>query len=98
MNQWQILKSPVITERSTLLKEKCNQYVFKVEPKATKAEIKETVSKLFKVEVEKVRTANFFGKSRRLAAGRPQGQRPDWKKAIVTLKKGQEIKFEQETE
>ncbi len=96
LNEFSILKSPVLTERSTILKEKYNQYVFKVAPEATKLQIKEVVSKLFKVDVEKVRTANFFGKSRRIAAGRPQGKRPDWKKAIVTLKKGQEIKLDQD--
>ena len=91
-----ILRSPVVTERSTLLKEKNNQYVFKVDPKASKGQIKEAIKKVFNVDVEKVRTANFFGKKRRLSAGRPQGKRIDWKKAIVTVKAGQEIKFEQE--
>ena len=97
MNAFEIIKSPVVTERSTMLKERFNQYVFKVKPEATKAQIKDAVKKMFKVEVDSVRTANFFGKSRRLAAGRPEGRRPDWKKAIVTLKKGQAIKLEQET-
>jgi large subunit ribosomal protein L23 len=96
MNEFEILKAPVVTERSTILKEKFNQYVFKVDPDSTKGQIKDAVQKAFKVEVERVRTANFHGKLRRLAAGRPQGRRPDWKKAIVTLKKGQEIKVEQE--
>ena len=97
MGDYDIVKEPVVTERSTILKEKFNQYVFKVDANSNKSQIRESIEKLFKVDVEKVRTANFHGKLRRLAAGRPQGRRPDWKKAIVTVKKGQEIKFEQET-
>ena len=96
MNIYNILKSPVVTERSAILKEKFNQYVFKVDPRSSKHEIKEAVTKVFNVEVEKVHTAIFSGKLRRLALGRPQGKRPDWKKAIVTLKKGQEIKIGEE--
>ena len=96
MNIMEIIQAPVVTERSTLLKEKHNQYVFRVHPDSSKIQIKDTVQKLFKVDVEKVRTANYTGKLRRLAQGRPQGRRADWKKAIVTLKKGQEIKIEAE--
>ena len=92
----EMIKKPLVTERSTILKEKFNQYVFQVDPASNKHEIKEAIEKLFKVQVEKVRTANFQGKLRRLAAGRPQGRRPTWKKAIVTLRKGNEIKIEQE--
>lgn len=94
INEFNIIKKPLVTERSTILREKFNQYVFKVNPDSSKYEIKEAVSKLFKVQVEKVRTANFPGKLRRLALGRPQGRRPEWKKAIVTLKKGQTISLE----
>ena len=97
MNEFSVLKSPVVTERSTVLKEKLNQYVFRVDPKSSKGDIRQAVEKIFKVKVEKVRTAIFLGKLRRLAQGRPQGRRPEWKKAIVTVQKGQEIKIEQET-
>lgn len=96
MNEYKILKSPVVTERSSILKEKFNQYVFKVDSEATKGQIRDAIKKVFNVKVEKVRTAIFPGKLRRLAAGRPQGRRADWKKAIVTLEKGEEIKIEQE--
>ena len=96
VNLLSIFRSPLITERSSILREKFNQYVFKVHPDATKIDIREAVKKVFKVEVKHVRTANFKGKMRRLAVGRPQGRRIDWKKAFVTLKKGQEIKLEQE--
>jgi len=97
MNEFDVVKEPIVTERTTILKQKHNQYVFKVDRGSNKGQIRESIERLFKVDVEKVRTANFHGKLRRLAAGRPQGRRPDWKKAIVTVKKGQEIKFEQET-
>ena len=96
MNILEIIQSPIVTERSTILKEKHNKYVFRVQPDSSKIQIRDAVEKLFKVDVEKVRTANFQGKLRRLAQGRPQGRRPDWKKAIVTVKKGQEIKIEAE--
>lgn len=96
MSAYAILKSPVVTERSTILKEKYNQYVFKVDANSSKYQIKEAIQQIFKVTVERVRTSNYEGKLRRLAAGRPQGRKPAWKKAIVTLKKGQEIKLEQE--
>ena len=96
MNLYQIIQKPIITERSTILKEKFNQYVFQVHPDATKLEIKQAVQQLFKVQVNQVRTANFFGKMRRLSLGKPQGKRVDWKKAIVSIQKGQEIKIDQE--
>lgn len=97
MNEFSVLKKAVMTERSTMLKSKWNQYVFQVDKKANKNEIRSAVEKLFKVSVLAVRTANFPGKLRRLAMGRPQGRRTAWKKAIVTLKPGQEIKLEPET-
>ena len=96
MNDSEVLQSPVVTERSTILKEKYNQYIFRVHPDSNKSQIRDAVEKLFKVTVEDVRTANFPGKLRRLAQGRPQGRRPDWKKAFITVKKGQEIKIEGE--
>jgi len=96
MNIFEVIQAPVVTERSTLIKEKHNQYVFRVHSDASKGQIKESVEKIFKVNVKKVRTANFFGKLRRLAMGRPQGRRPDWKKAIVTIREGQTIKIEAE--
>ncbi len=96
LKEFDVIKAPVITERSTILREKFNQYIFRVNPKSSKYEIRQAVEKIFKVNVENVRTAIFSGKMRRLAQGRPQGRRPEWKKAIVTVQKGQEIKIEQE--
>ena len=86
-----VIERPVLTERSTVLKEKYNQYVFRVSPRATKPEIKRAVEELFKVTVEGVRAMMVGGKYRR--QGRFGGYRPDWKKAVVTLKAGQKIDF-----
>ena len=80
----QIIRRPLVTEKSTQQKEKNNQYAFEVDPKANKIEIQSAVERLFKVNVFQVRTSRVMGKVKRL--GRKQGKRPDWKKAIVTLK------------
>ena len=82
---------PKLTEKSGLLKEEFNQFVFEVDPKANKVQIKESVEKAFKVEVEKVRTMNVTGKKKRL--GRHQGKKSNWKKALITLKEGQTIEY-----
>lgn len=88
---YSILRKPLITEKSNLLKEELNQIVFEVDKKANKIEIKEAVEKLFKVNVIKVHTINMHGKIKRL--GRSHGKKPDWKKALVTLKEGEHIDF-----
>ncbi|OGR83465.1 MAG: 50S ribosomal protein L23 [Elusimicrobia bacterium RIFCSPHIGHO2_02_FULL_57_9] len=82
---------PLLTERSTIMKEKHNQYVFETALGANKVQIKRAIEDLFKVRVEKVRTMIVPGKFRRF--GRGGGLRPDWKKAVVTLEKGQKIDF-----
>ncbi|MBN1567025.1 MAG: 50S ribosomal protein L23 [Acidobacteria bacterium] len=84
-----VLKLPVITEKSTLVKENLRTVAFKVLRDANKIEIKDAVEKIFKVKVQSVRTANFHGKKRR--QGRYTGRRPDWKKAYVTLKEGEKM-------
>ena len=84
-----VLKLPVITEKSTHVKENLRTVAFKVMRDANKIEIKDAVEKLFKVKVQSVRTANFHGKKRR--QGRYTGRRPDWKKAYVTLKEGEKM-------
>jgi large subunit ribosomal protein L23 len=84
-----VLKLPVITEKSTLVKETLRTVAFKVLRDANKIEIKDAVEKIFKVKVQSVRTANFHGKKRR--QGRHVGRRPDWKKAYVTLKQGEKM-------
>lgn len=80
-----IILKPLVTERATKLMEE-NKYVFVVQKKANKIEIKNAVEKLFKVNVQSVNTINMKGKFRR--RGIRGGYRPDWKKAVVTLKEG----------
>lgn len=84
-----IIHRPLFTEKSTVMVERQNQYVFAVDPEATKRDIAEAIEKLFDVTVMNVRTQNHRGKIRR--TGRFAGRRPAWKKAIVTLGEGQSI-------
>jgi len=86
-----IIQRPMITEKSTRQKEEGRQYVFQVHPDANKIEIQSAVERLFKVKVLQVRTSNVLGKVKRL--GRRYGKRPDWKKAVVTLREGDRIDF-----
>lgn len=83
MNEFDIILRPIITEKSSLMKETSNQYVFEVMRDANKIEIKKAIEKLFKVKVVSVRVSNFEGKEKRL--GRFTGKKSDWKKAIVKL-------------
>jgi large subunit ribosomal protein L23 len=91
LNLAEILHKPIVTERSTQLKE-MNKYVFAVSPRATKGQIREAVETAFKVDVLDVNTANRQGKTRRRMGPR-SGVQPAWKKAIVTIKSGQQIKY-----
>ncbi|HEU4402610.1 MAG TPA: 50S ribosomal protein L23 [Candidatus Polarisedimenticolia bacterium] len=83
----EIIVAPLITEKSTLLKEKRGTLAFRVDRRANKVEIRRAVETLFKVKVAAVRTENVRGKDKRV--GRFTGRRPDWKKAYVTLKPGE---------
>ena len=91
MNPYQIIKGPLITEKGTIQKEANNQLTFEVDRKANRVEIRHAVEKVFNVRVEKVRTMQIKGKVKRV--GRALGKRRDWKKAIVTLAKGENIEF-----
>ena len=82
-----IILAPLITEKSTLLKEKHGALVFRVNRAANKVEIRRAIEKLFSVKVASVRTENVRGKMKRM--GRFAGRRSDWKKAYVTLKSGE---------
>ncbi len=96
---WDILKAPIVTEKSVILKEdsteteedngrKAGQVLtFRVERTAGKKDIKQAVEEIFNVKVASVRTVQYQGKEKR--RGRQVGRRPDWKKAYVTLKKGE---------
>ncbi len=91
LEEYKILRKPMITEKSSTLKDDNNQVVFEVDPKANKSEISKAVEKLFKVTVLSVRTQNRAGKRKRL--GRHLGRRKNWKKAIVTLRQGDRVDF-----
>ena len=92
VNLSQVIIRPVITEKTTDLKEDHQQYTFRVESGATKGQIAQAVQSLFHVRVLKVRTQNVLGKFRRM--GRFEGNKPDWKKAIVKIAKDQKIDWE----
>ncbi len=85
----QLIKGPIITEKSHLLKAAGNKVTFRVSPEANKIEIRKAIEELFKVKVLKVNTISVRGKAKRV--GRTEGKRPDWKKAIVTLAPGEKI-------
>lgn len=86
-----LLLAPRITEKSTMVGEKHQQYVFKVLKTATKPQIRQAVELMFKVEVESVQVANVKGKSK--VFKQAVGKRSDWKKAYVKLKPGFEINY-----
>lgn len=91
MNPYEIIKGPLITEKGTIQKEANNQLTFEVDRKANRVEIRHAVERVFNVKVERVRTMQVKGKVKRV--GRTLGKRRDWKKAIVTLAKGENIEF-----
>ena len=86
-----IIQSPLITEKGSLLSEAAHQVLFRVRPDANKIEVKKAVEVLFKVRVVKVRMIRYLGKMRRV--GKNMGRLPRWKKAYVTLKEGDKIDF-----
>ena len=89
-----IVRRARITEKGTELRESQNGYLFEVARDANKIQIKQAVEEIFNVKVASIRTLRVHGKPKRV--GRYAGHRPDWKKAIVVLKKGETIElFEQ---
>lgn len=98
LSVWDVLKSPVVTEKSVILKEISSDesdedrkegqiLTFRVDRKAGKDDIRKAVEEIFNVKVAKVRTVQYDGKIKK--RGRFEGRRPSWKKAYVTLKKGE---------
>jgi large subunit ribosomal protein L23 len=87
MNANQIIRRPLVTEKSTMLREDTNVIAFEVDPHANKIEVKKAVEELFKVKVAEVRLFNVRGKMKRM--GRWAGKRRDWRKAYVRLKEGE---------
>lgn len=88
---WDIIRSPVITEKALVAKEATQDtrqlLTFRVDRQATKPEIKSAVETIFQVKVDQVHTINYMGKMAR--RGRFEGRKPAWKKAYVTLKQGE---------
>lgn len=95
-NLHNVVRRPLVTEKSTNAKAQTNRYVLEVNANVNKLEIKEAIEKMFKVTVLSVNTATLPGKFRRMgrAIG---GYRADWKKAYVKLKAGQEIRYVEES-
>lgn len=88
-----IIKAPLLTEESTIQRDTKNQYTFRVDPRANKRQIQDAIEHLFNVKVTSVNTINYDGKqSGRRGRTRP-GFRPAWKKAIITLRKGDTIEI-----
>ena len=87
----EILVRPLITEKISNLQDAQRKVAFVVSPEANKIEIKRAIEQRFKVKVEKVATANFIGKIKRM--GKFSGRRPDFKKAVVTLREGSKIEY-----
>ncbi|MFH1213270.1 MAG: 50S ribosomal protein L23 [Candidatus Neomarinimicrobiota bacterium] len=96
-----IIIKPILTEKVNELQESQRKYGFKVYSAANKIEIKKAVESKFGVKVEKVATLNVLGKTKQMTVRsggrviRTSGRRSNWKKAIVTLKKGEKIDFYQ---
>jgi large subunit ribosomal protein L23 len=87
----EIIVRPLLTEKGASLQERGNQYLFRVDRKANKIEIKKAIEEVFGVHVVSVRTIRMPGKRKRM--GRFEGQRPDWKKAVITVKEGESIEL-----
>jgi len=91
MEQYEIIKKYLLTEKTTKLKDEENKYTFAVDRRANKIEIGKAVEKLFKVKVVYIHVMNMPGKRKRM--GRIISEKSPWKKAIVTLAKGERIEI-----
>jgi len=91
VNLHEVIRRPLVTERSSIGREEHNLVTFAVDPRASKHDVRRAVEQLFEVSVVTVRTMRMHRKTRRV--GRSQGRRPEWKKAIVQLAEGQSIEF-----
>jgi large subunit ribosomal protein L23 len=89
MKQTDIIRRPLITEKTSILREDGRTIVFQVAPNANKIEIKRAVEQLLGAKVASIRTNIAHGKIKR--QGRYAGQRPDWKKAYVKLREGEKM-------
>ena len=92
MNSYDIIFAPIITEKSATMADEKNTFVFKVDVRANKTQIKQAIEKAFNVKVESINTMNNHPKDRRV--GRYTGKTNRYKKAIVKLAKGSTISFD----
>lgn len=94
-NSMELLKKPILTEKASALTEKSNRFTFKVDPKANKLQIKQSIEKMYGVNVLAVNTMVVDGKvkSRNTKGGLVSGRSPKYKKAIVTLAAGETIDY-----
>ena len=92
IHPYEVLRRPVVTEKSTALSGQ-NKYVFEVALGANKPQIKEAVQRAFNVTVQNVNTLTMREDRKKNRCGRPSGEAPRWKKAIVTLVEGDSIEF-----
>jgi large subunit ribosomal protein L23 len=90
-NLYAVVKRPMFTEKGSSLKEAENKILVEVDKDANKVEVKKAVEEIFKVKVEKVATIKMHGKWKKY--GKYTGKRPDRKKAVITLKKGEKLDF-----
>lgn len=93
INPYYIIKRPIVTEESIIQRDTKNQYVFRVEVKANKHQIRDAIEQLFKVKVVSVNTIRYLGKVSGRRGRSTPGHRPDWKKAIITLRQGDTIEL-----
>jgi large subunit ribosomal protein L23 len=91
MNHYQVIKRPILTEKSSYLADELNRYTFEVDRRATKQMVREAVERIFEVEVVRVNIINMPNKTRRW--GRHIGHTSEWRKAVVTLAPGDTISF-----
>jgi large subunit ribosomal protein L23 len=91
MIDYDIIRRPIITEKTNVQKEQSNQVTFEVDPRANRIEVQRAIEKIFNVKVANTRTMHVRGKVKR--RGRILGKRRNWKKAVVTLMPGERIEF-----
>lgn len=91
MNEYQVIKRALVTEKTMQGEGEVNRYAFVVNTKANKRDIQSAIEKLYKVHVTKINTSIVRGKTRRM--GRHLGRKPNWKKALVALKQGEKIEI-----
>ena len=91
MNLHDVIQRPIVTEKSSIAREEANIATFRVDPAASKGDIRQAVEQLFDVKVTRVRTMQQPGKKKRV--GKRVGRKPAWKKAIVELAEGHTIEF-----